>query len=1170
MTLPLRFHIPLFMAPLLLLRHCLALFLALLLCFGLAEARTIEIISGDRLEFRNVTPPGGGPVQEYIIISGRTVVLKIDNDELVCQRVEFNKTERKLVIIGEGTYRSKKETLQGKDFVIDLDTEALQTEDVFIATKEIDVIGVAAERLPGQIEVQNGVFSPCARCGQNPNDYGFRAETILIYPGDRLIASNATLLLADEPVMFIPLVVFFLNDPNRQPRLEVTLGTSEAPVAGSPDDGTTIEADLPFVTGTLGFGMTYLRTFQKRDPGITGGFDYQAYLFEGAKPTRLSFFAMPMAGNALAGANAELRRLRLAYRLETEGNYDLSPDISSEDGGFTISFRAQALRLDTGLALTEFRGVSFQGRDQETGLTAAVSLDNTRFGLRLALDTFIDQRDPKTIVAGSQNNRLRTLPELTAELKTGQGLSTKLGPIDLKLSTLRFSLANLTGAFNPLNNSAKDLAKDSTDGQISALRLSEDHRINANLDLWEGGEISADNSFSGRYYSTRNPVKILPGSSAPLAVSAAAGEFERLISLNQTVTFNQRLDFLSLETTEDVSPRESGFNNSLNNNFGNQGRSNSGSSGNNSFSLKYSYSDSGGETPFAPGIEGSFISGVRKLSEKLDGALNLQPWSWVSFSAQESLDLRRKTDRLTPLALGLSITPNPLSASASLQYDLEDQEPIALNSSARLSWNDGALKGFSFGITNFTYSWATKKQLALNPQTKVASALAASASYSNATNTFSSSLGLTRNNISQEITLINGNITLNSGDRENPLSLNLQENYTPPIKNPNYIPGQPGQPVQDSTLNGNITANGFGLSFGFNHLLNFTPWTAGQQFGNVPPSNFSLTLGNTARGFGGFGNQSSGFTWGIGFKSNIDLATRDFYNPSISLDGSFSSEDLTAKLGVDYNFPVPNTLISKNVYLASSVSTELALTIPSVFSVSSTLKFNMPVLFDDATINDYFELAEASNTRIAWQFAPGAALVGQFGYKRTRAIGAKDKPDTFAESYSFPDSGFGLRFALQRPEQPRPEVIIEALLVGTYTWNDPGTGGTWFYNPSPTAGSAVGSASSLRPIINIWIDRCCYGMKLTFDATPQKGAAFRFSFYIPLGNSESIWDQKNRQDFISADPVNGIRFPAFPFIPSIKPKSVVPVVPQGIPATETPAEIPAEIPIGTPELEEKP
>jgi hypothetical protein len=151
-------------------------------------------------------------------------------------------------------------------------------------------------------------------------------------------------------------------------------------------------------------------------------------------------------------------------------------------------------------------------------------------------------------------------------------------------------------------------------------------------------------------------------------------------------------------------------------------------------------------------------------------------------------------------------------------------------------------------------------------------------------------------------------------------------------------------------------------------------------------------------------------------------------------------------------------------------------------------------------------------------------------------VGAANKPDTMVESYSFPDSGFGLRFALQRPEQPRPEALIEVLLVGTYLWNFDGTSGNWLYNPSANATTSGSNRSSLRPVINLWIDRCCYGMKFTFDASPQRGAAFKWAFYLPIGSPDSLWDQKNRQDFILADPVNGVSFPSTPFIPPIKPK----------------------------------
>ena len=39
----------------------------------------------------------------------------------------------------------------------------------------------------------------------------------MLYPGDRLVAYDAVLLLADVPVLFLPVVILPLQDQNRQP-----------------------------------------------------------------------------------------------------------------------------------------------------------------------------------------------------------------------------------------------------------------------------------------------------------------------------------------------------------------------------------------------------------------------------------------------------------------------------------------------------------------------------------------------------------------------------------------------------------------------------------------------------------------------------------------------------------------------------------------------------------------------------------------------------------------------------------------------------------------------------------------------------------------------------------------------------------------------------------------
>jgi hypothetical protein len=131
------------------LRGCALLLLALICFSSPAFAKKIEILQADRLELRNVTTPDG-KVEEYVIITGKPAIVRIDKDELEANRIEFNKTRRKLYIVGQGVLRGEKETIAGNDFVVDTSDNSLEGVDVLIATTDIDVVGISVERLPGQ------------------------------------------------------------------------------------------------------------------------------------------------------------------------------------------------------------------------------------------------------------------------------------------------------------------------------------------------------------------------------------------------------------------------------------------------------------------------------------------------------------------------------------------------------------------------------------------------------------------------------------------------------------------------------------------------------------------------------------------------------------------------------------------------------------------------------------------------------------------------------------------------------------------------------------------------------------------------------------------------------------------------------------------------------------
>src|SRR5690606_701379 len=185
------------------------LFLAVWLSSLATAARIVIDAASDpdsRLDIRTLGLPGGEEVQLYVI-EGDGLVITIDDDVLKADYVEFDLTNRLVRVIGFGSFTTGGETVEGYGLIIDLSAESFLADDVLIITEAIDVKGDSASRVPGLIRVALGEFSLCSRCGQVVEDYGFKAARLELYPGDRLVAFDVTVLIRAAPVLHLPLMV---------------------------------------------------------------------------------------------------------------------------------------------------------------------------------------------------------------------------------------------------------------------------------------------------------------------------------------------------------------------------------------------------------------------------------------------------------------------------------------------------------------------------------------------------------------------------------------------------------------------------------------------------------------------------------------------------------------------------------------------------------------------------------------------------------------------------------------------------------------------------------------------------------------------------------------------------------------------------------------------------
>ncbi|ADV68728.1 hypothetical protein [Deinococcus maricopensis] len=433
----------------------LAATVTLALC-AFASARTVEIVQADRLELRKVDG------QEIVVISGERVQLKVDDDVINASRVEYNRTRRTLTIVGNGTYLSHpkgptgvttEQVLRGQDLVVDLGTQALTGEDVLVSDAALEIRGEDVQRVPGQLQVNSGYFTPCARCGRTPNDYAFRAERILLYPGDRLVAYRATLLLADEPVLYLPVIVLPLGDPDRQPKFSVSRDTT---------DGLTAAADLPFVIGSKAFGYTLLRFYQNRKPAVGFGVQLRAYA------------PIPTMERADVYALVNPRPLPdTGYEVDASVRANGRVPLTNTENGLTYS--VNLARRDIGRSRTDpERGVT------AVEATAATTIDGHAFSV-----SYVDRwgRSLKTRL----DVPLR-LPEVTYD-------PPKFTAGDLS-GDFAFTVGNYTAPARTGSVAAR------TSPNLSTVRLEERHTLAFTNAPWSNATLSVTNTFTGRYYGT--------------------------------------------------------------------------------------------------------------------------------------------------------------------------------------------------------------------------------------------------------------------------------------------------------------------------------------------------------------------------------------------------------------------------------------------------------------------------------------------------------------------------------------------------------------------------------------------------------------------------------------------------------------------------------------------
>ncbi len=455
----------------------LLLLLAAALLTPAGMAARIGIDAGDdpnsRLEIRTITLPDGTEVQLYVL-QGDGLRVTIDDSVLAADHVEVDLTNRLVRVIGFGRYEAGAEVVEGHDLVIDLRDESFVGDDVLIISDQVTVTGDRASRVPGLIRVAMGQFSPCTRCGQDIEDYGFEAETLEIYPGDRIVAYGVTVLVRAAAVMTLPIMVLPIGPQDRQPRLEYVTGTAT--------ERARITLSWPYVAGPDAYG----------DVGVR----YYADVLPGGSAVGDMFLGGAVERSYLGGF--------LQHRFYTDtgkGSFsvDYTPAFHTATGQTERLFHVRLAYADEEVlgpprtTLLVERNDARRPQLWEATLTHEAVADGWR-GL-YSSQVFV-RAEPGAFLSPSYAGRavpLQTFTRLQLEPEDVRSLS--LGPLRLE----RFLLD--LGAFQDVSNTLNRSAAVSPTQEAG--RVLEAHTLALDpLPLWSGFSLEGRTAFTGYYYST--------------------------------------------------------------------------------------------------------------------------------------------------------------------------------------------------------------------------------------------------------------------------------------------------------------------------------------------------------------------------------------------------------------------------------------------------------------------------------------------------------------------------------------------------------------------------------------------------------------------------------------------------------------------------------------------
>jgi len=175
-----------------------------------ADRRPIEV-NGDRVEFfaesNKVTAEGN-------------VVIKYQDTRLTCKKVTVYTQTKEAFAEGDAHLYSSKGEISGENLTYNFDKQTGMLYDAKLTAIPFYGAGKSIQKINANEMLANQAY--ITTCDLEKPHYRLRSKQVQIFPGNKVVAKNVSMVIGDTPIFYIPKYVQVLND--KRPWVAVTPG----------------------------------------------------------------------------------------------------------------------------------------------------------------------------------------------------------------------------------------------------------------------------------------------------------------------------------------------------------------------------------------------------------------------------------------------------------------------------------------------------------------------------------------------------------------------------------------------------------------------------------------------------------------------------------------------------------------------------------------------------------------------------------------------------------------------------------------------------------------------------------------------------------------------------------------------------------------------------------